>query len=82
MGLVTEPFRQRPTQLLPPISLKQKGEGINYYGLSTSLAAGIGPFIGMLLLNVSNFHVIINFSIILILLTTIACFIFPVKILS
>lgn len=79
MGLVTEPFRQRPTQLLPPISLKQKREGINYYGLSTSLAAGIGPFIGMLLLNVSNFHVIINFSIILILLTTIACFIFPVK---
>ena len=79
MGLVTEPFRQRPTQLLPPISLKQKGEGINYYGLSTSLATGIGPFIGMLLLNVSNFHVIINFSIILILLTTIACFIFPVK---
>lgn len=47
--------------------------------MSTSLAAGIGPFIGMLLLNVSNFHVIINFSIILILLTTIACFIFPVK---
>ena len=61
------------------IPKNKKGEGINYYGLSTSLAAGIGPFIGMLLLNVSNFHVIINFSIILILLTTIACFIFPVK---
>ena len=61
------------------IPKNKKGEGINYYGLSTSLAAGIGPFIGRLLLNVSNFHVIINFSIILILLTTIACFIFPVK---
>ena len=61
------------------IPKNKKGEGINYYGLSTSLAAGIVPFIGMLLLNVSNFHVIINFSIILILLTTIACFIFPVK---
>ncbi|HCT3258017.1 MFS transporter [Enterococcus faecalis] len=61
------------------IPKNKKGEGINYYGLSTSLAAGIGPFIGMLLLNVSNFYVIINFSIILILLTTIACFIFPVK---
>ena len=61
------------------IPKNKKGEGINYYGLSTSLAAGIGPFIRMLLLNVSNFHVIINFSIILILLTTIACFIFPVK---
>ena len=31
------------------IPKNKKGEGINYYGLSTSLAAGIGPFIGMLL---------------------------------
>ncbi|PAB00254.1 MFS transporter [Enterococcus canintestini] len=55
------------------------GEGINYYGLSTSLAAAIGPLIGMVLLNTTNFYFIIIFSIVLILLTTIACFFFPVK---
>lgn len=61
------------------IPKSRHGEGINYYGLSTSLAAAIGPFIGMVLLNTMNFYFIILFSIILILLTTIACFIFPVK---
>lgn len=55
------------------------GEGINYYGLSTSLAAAIGPLIGLLLLNLTNFRFIVIFSIILVLLTTIACFAFPVK---
>lgn len=55
------------------------GEGINYYGLSTSLAAAIGPLIGMVLLNTTNFYFIIIFSIVLILLTTIACFAFPVQ---
>ncbi|MGO2082240.1 MFS transporter [Vagococcus sp.] len=61
------------------IPKSKHGEGINYYGLSTSLAAAIGPFIGMILLNNTSFHTIAWFSIILILLTTIACFIFPVK---
>lgn len=61
------------------IPKSKHGEGINYYGLSTSLAAAIGPFIGMILLNTTSFYVIILFSIILILLTTLACFIFPVK---
>ncbi|MGX7265635.1 MFS transporter [Enterococcus crotali] len=61
------------------IPKSKHGEGINYYGLSTSLAAAIGPFIGMVLLNTMSFYFIILFSIILILLTTIACFIFPVK---
>ncbi|WP_303753708.1 MFS transporter [Enterococcus sp. S86.2] len=55
------------------------GEGINYYGLSTSLAAAIGPLIGMVLLNTTNFYFIIIFSIVLIFITTIACFAFPVK---
>ncbi|MEG3031777.1 MAG: MFS transporter [Enterococcus sp.] len=55
------------------------GEGINYDGLSTSLAAAIGSLIGMVLLNTTNFYFIIIFSIVLILLTTIACFAFPVK---
>ncbi|HJF19686.1 MAG TPA: MFS transporter [Enterococcus columbae] len=61
------------------IPSSKHGEGINYYGLSTSLAAAIGPFIGMILLNTTSFYFIIVFSIVLILLTTIACFIFPVK---
>ncbi|MTT31426.1 MFS transporter [Terrilactibacillus sp. BCM23-1] len=61
------------------IPKNKKGEGINYYGLSTSLAAAAGPFIGMILLNLTNFLFIIWFSIILIALVTISCFIFPVK---
>lgn len=61
------------------IPKSKHGEGINYYGLSTSLAAAIGPFIGMILLNTTSFYFIILFSIVLIFLTTIACFIFPVK---
>lgn len=61
------------------IPKSKHGEGINYYGLSTSLAAAIGPFIGMILLNTTSFYFIISFSIVLIFLTTIACFIFPVK---
>ncbi|EOT30727.1 MFS transporter [Enterococcus saccharolyticus] len=61
------------------IPKSRNGEGINYYGLSTSLAAAIGPFIGMILLNTTNFYFIICFSIVLITATTIASFIFPVK---
>ncbi|MBO0439852.1 MFS transporter [Candidatus Enterococcus ikei] len=61
------------------IPKSKHGEGINYYGLSTSLAAAIGPFIGMVLLNTMSFYFIILFSIVLIFLTTIACFAFPVK---
>lgn len=57
----------------------KKGEGINYYGLSTSLAAAIGPFLGMILLNLTDFHFIIWFSIVLVFLVTIACLMFPVK---
>jgi MFS family permease len=55
------------------------GEGINYYGLSTSLAAAIGPFLGMILLNATDFHFIVGFSILLVALITVACYIFPVK---
>lgn len=55
------------------------GEGINYYGLSTSLAAAIGPFLGMVLLNATNFHFIVAFSITLVFIITIMCYLFPVK---
>ncbi|MFC0233854.1 MFS transporter [Vagococcus entomophilus] len=57
----------------------RKGEGINYYGLSTSLAAAIGPFIGMILMNTTSFYFVTMFSIALIFITTIACFAVPVK---
>lgn len=57
----------------------RKGEGINYYGLSTSLAAAIGPFIGMILMNTTSFYFVTMFSIVLIFITTIACFAVPVK---
>lgn len=61
------------------IPMNKKGEGINYYGLSTSLAAAIGPFLGMILLNMTDFHFIIWFTIVLVFLVTIACLFFPVK---
>ncbi|KAF1305350.1 multidrug MFS transporter [Enterococcus sp. CU12B] len=61
------------------IPKSRNGEGINYYGLSTSLAAAVGPFLGMILLNTTNFYFIILFSIGLIVATTIASFMFPVK---
>ena len=55
------------------------GEGINYYGLSTSLAAAIGPFLGLILLNTTDFHFIVAFSIVLVFIITIMCYLFPVK---
>lgn len=61
------------------IPASKNGEGINYYGLSTSLAAAIGPFIGMLLLPLFGFQTIIVVATVLSILTAIACFIFPVK---
>lgn len=57
----------------------KKGLGINFYGLSTSLAAAIGPFVGMILLNLTNFRFIVEVSSALILLTTIATLILPVR---
>ncbi|WP_350356811.1 MFS transporter (plasmid) [Lactococcus lactis] len=57
----------------------QKGKGINYYGLSTSLAAGLGPFLGMILLNLTNFNIIIWVTIILALVVAVSSFIFPVQ---
>lgn len=57
----------------------KKGLGINFYGLSTSLAAAIGPFVGMILLHLTNFRFIVEVSSALILLTTIATLILPVR---
>lgn len=64
------------TDYIPEV---KKGLGINFYGLSTSLAAAIGPFVGMILLNLTNFRFIVEVSSALILLTTIATLILPVR---
>ena len=61
------------------IPKSRNGEGINYYGLSTSLAAAIGPFIGILLLPIVGFKSVIILAIILSILVTVACFLFPVQ---
>lgn len=36
---------------------ERRGEGTGYYALSTTIAAAIGPFLGMLLTNYANFNV-------------------------
>ena len=45
------------------IPAERRGEGINYYALSMSLAAAIGPFIGMLMQQIFPFEDIIYFCI-------------------
>ncbi len=61
------------------IPKSRNGEGINYYGLSTSLAAAIGPFIGILLLPIVGFKSVIILAIVLSVLVTVACYLFPVQ---
>ncbi len=50
------------------VPASRRGEGINYYGLSTSLAAAVGPFLGMLLINLTGFYFIISLCVFLIVL--------------
>ena len=61
------------------IPKSKDGEGINYYGLSTSLAAAIGPFIGMILLPAVGFTWIIYLAVLLSIGVAIACLRFPVQ---
>nr|WP_239551606.1 MFS transporter [Streptococcus saliviloxodontae] len=59
----------------------KRGEGINFYGLSTSLAAAIGPFVGTFMLD--NLHIdfrnIIVLCSVLLVVVLIGSFTFPVK---
>lgn len=55
------------------IPAEKRGEGINYYGLSTSLAAAVGPFLGMFLIVVTNFTFIITLCAVLVGLYMIGC---------
>jgi predicted MFS family arabinose efflux permease len=43
----------------------RKGEGISYFAISTALATGIGPFIGLVLSRNSNFDMIFSLSLLL-----------------
>ncbi|EHJ57806.1 hypothetical protein HMPREF9318_01223 [Streptococcus urinalis FB127-CNA-2] len=63
------------------IPASKRGEGINFYGLSTSLAAAIGPFIGTFMLDNLriDFHMIIVLCSLLIAIVVIGAFVFPVK---
>lgn len=44
---------------LVPVS--RRGEGLGYFGVSTSLATAVGPFIGMLMIQRVEFDVILTF---------------------
>ena len=55
---------------IPPA---RRGEGINYYGLSTSVAAAVGPFIGMFMMTRTSFNAIIELCVGLIVLCVVAC---------
>lgn len=61
------------------IPADRKGTGINYYGLSTALAAAIGPFVGMILLNATSFKVCLIVSVVLVAIATVMCLTFKVE---
>ncbi|MGT2744561.1 MFS transporter [Streptococcus phocae subsp. phocae] len=63
------------------IPARKRGEGINFYGLSTSLAAAIGPFVGTFMLDnlQIDFRMIIVLCSLLIAVVAIGSFVFPVQ---
>lgn len=63
------------------IPISKRGEGINFYGLSTSLAAAIGPFLGTFMLRNLNidFRAIILMCVVFMVIVVIGAFAFPVK---
>lgn len=64
-GMVSTATNTIVAQCIPT---SKRGQGINYYGLSTSLAAAIGPFLGMLLMQITNFRFIVGFCCVLLVL--------------
>ena len=61
------------------IPQSRRGEGINYYGLSTSLAAAVGPFLGILMLHSLDYDFIIAFCVALIVICGIGAVIMKFK---
>lgn len=70
-GMTSTALNAIVTDFIPD---NRRGEGINYYGLSTSLAAAIGPFVGLMLLNATSFHFIVLLSVVLIAAAMVALF--------
>ena len=62
-GIVSTATNTIVASCIPP---EKRGQGINYYGLSTSLAAAVGPFLGMLLIVLTNFTFIITLCAVLV----------------
>ncbi|PNQ79987.1 MFS transporter [Paenibacillus sp. F4] len=50
------------TVVIFSLPASRKGEGISYFAISTALATGIGPFIGLVLSQNSNFEMIFSLS--------------------
>lgn len=67
-GMVSTATNAIVTSFIP---FDRRGEGINYYGLSTSLAAAIGPFVGMILISTVSFEIIIWVAVVLLIIATI-----------
>lgn len=61
------------------IPTSRRGEGINYYGLSTSLAAAVGPFLGILMLHTMGYDFIIGFCVVLVVLCILGAMIMKFK---
>lgn len=57
---------------------ERRGEGINYYALSMSLAAAIGPFLGMMMQQFFSFRIIIMFCVAVVLACLAAAFVMKV----
>lgn len=53
------------TVVVLSLPASRKGEGISYFAISTALATGIGPFIGMNMSQNANFDMIFSFSLFL-----------------
>lgn len=53
------------TSVVLSLPASRKGEGISYFAISTALATGVGPFIGMKMSQNANFDMIFIFSILL-----------------
>lgn len=75
-GIVSTATNTIVASCIPP---EKRGQGINYYGLSTSLAAAVGPFLGMLLIVITNFTFIITLCAVLVGLCMIGCIILHIN---
>lgn len=59
------------TNLIPAV---QRGEGIGYFGYSTTLATAIGPAAGMYLIQHGYFDIIVSFCVLILIVSCIAAY--------